>query len=191
MPTFRPIRTVLAFLLLAGLPLPALAAGTDQPYAGLETRAIKALPEGMVADLLAGRGAGFALAAELNGYPGPAHVLALADDLALTATQRARVEAAFDAMRDEAADLGARLVALEAELDAAFADRSIDAARLSALAGDIAAVRGALRTVHLAAHLEIADVLTGEQAARYARLRGYAEAPAGGAGHSGHRHGHH
>ena len=36
-----------------------------------------------MADLRAGRGMGLALAAELNGYPGPAHVLELADKLDL------------------------------------------------------------------------------------------------------------
>ena len=43
-------------------------------YAGQQSRAIKSLSEQDVDDLLAGRGAGFAKAAELNGYPGPAHV---------------------------------------------------------------------------------------------------------------------
>jgi hypothetical protein len=55
------------------------------PYAGQEQRPIKALSDQEVAALLAGQGAGFAKAAELNGYPGPMHVLELADRLALSA----------------------------------------------------------------------------------------------------------
>ncbi len=34
---------------------------------------------------------GLALAAELNGYPGPAHVIELADSLELTEAQRTRI----------------------------------------------------------------------------------------------------
>ena len=45
------------------------------PYAGLETRTIKALSEQQIADLRAGRGMALALAAEVNGYPGPLHVI--------------------------------------------------------------------------------------------------------------------
>jgi hypothetical protein len=53
----------------------------QSPYSGMQTRSIKALSEQQVADLTAGRGMGLALAAELNGYPGPFHVLELADKL--------------------------------------------------------------------------------------------------------------
>src|SRR5262245_40334747 len=82
------------------------AAQSHQPYAGLESRPIKALSAQQIADLRAGRGMGLALAAELNGYPGPAHVLELADRLALSDEQRAKVQALFDAMKSEAVPLG-------------------------------------------------------------------------------------
>ena len=52
----------------------AAVANAQTPYAGMQTRPIKALSEQQVADLGAGRGMGLALAAELNGYPGPSHV---------------------------------------------------------------------------------------------------------------------
>jgi hypothetical protein len=45
----------------------AAPAQSQQPYAGLEVRAIKALSEQQIADLRAGRGMSLALAAELNG----------------------------------------------------------------------------------------------------------------------------
>ena len=48
------------------------------PYAGQQTRAIKALSPEDLAGLLNGEGRGMAKAAELNGYPGPVHVLELA-----------------------------------------------------------------------------------------------------------------
>jgi hypothetical protein len=55
----------------------AAAAFAQSPYTGMETRSIKSLSNEQVADLREGRGMGLALAAELNGYPGPAHVLEL------------------------------------------------------------------------------------------------------------------
>jgi hypothetical protein len=64
------------------------------------TRSIKALSEQQVSDLGAGRGMGLALAAELNGYPGPSHVLELADKLGLSADQRACIQRLFDTMGD-------------------------------------------------------------------------------------------
>lgn len=43
-----------------------------------------------------------ALAAELNGFPGPSHVLGLADKLDLTFDQRASINTLFDLMKAEA-----------------------------------------------------------------------------------------
>ncbi len=53
---------------------PAAWAQTHQPYAGLQARPVKALSDQQIADLKAGRGMGLALAAELNGYPGPGYM---------------------------------------------------------------------------------------------------------------------
>jgi hypothetical protein len=72
--------------ILAGLSSTALAQ-TAQPYSGMQSRPIKALSDQQVADLKAGRGMGLALAAELNGYPGPSHLVELSDQLGLTAEQ--------------------------------------------------------------------------------------------------------
>ena len=52
---------------------------------------------------------GLALAAELNGYPGPMHAIELADRLELSPEQRARLRALFDAMKAETIPIGARL----------------------------------------------------------------------------------
>ena len=68
-------------LSIAALALAIGAAVAQTPYAGMQTRSIKALSDQQIADLRAGRGMGLALAAELNGYPGPSHVLELADKL--------------------------------------------------------------------------------------------------------------
>src|ERR687892_2344181 len=81
---------------------PAAWPQTHQPYAGMQARPVKALSDQQIADLRAGRGMGLALAAELNGYPGPLHVLEHADALALTAEQRHRTRSLFEAMKAEA-----------------------------------------------------------------------------------------
>ena len=105
------------------------------PYAGMQTRAIKALSEQQVSDLNAGHGMGLALAAELNGYPGPSHVLELADKLELSSDQRTRVQSLFDAMKAEAVPLGAKLLDQEAALDQQFANHSITPETLKARDG--------------------------------------------------------
>ena len=64
----------------------------QQPYTGLQQRAVKALSEQQITDLRAGRGMGLALAGELNGYPGPLHGLELAHQLHLTAQQSLSVQ---------------------------------------------------------------------------------------------------
>ena len=48
-------------------------------YASMQSRDIKALSASDIEGLRAGRGMSLALAAELNGYPGPLHVLELGD----------------------------------------------------------------------------------------------------------------
>src|SRR6187401_1202389 len=145
----------------------------QSPYAGLQARPIKALSEQQVADLSAGRGMGLALAAELNGYPGPKHVLKLAKELNLTETQRLRARQLYDAMTAEAVPLGHRLIAAETDLDRQFSGRTITGASLAAATATIGATQGELRAAHLKYHLAMMDVLTPEQVARYGELRGY------------------
>lgn len=163
-------RVVLVALALAG------CAGGTSPYAGEEDRPIKALSAREQADLLAGRGMGLARAAELNGLPGPLHVLDLRDRLALDPEQLRASEAIFAAMQAEAKRLGSQIVEAEARLDRAFAERRIDSGSLREQSQRIASLQGELRAVHLSAHLAMMDVLSPEQVARYAALRGYAHA---------------
>jgi Spy/CpxP family protein refolding chaperone len=144
-----------------------------QPYAGLDQRPIKALSAEQAADLLAGHGMALALAAELNGYPGPMHVLEHAAALRLTPAQARQAEALRDTMGAEARALGARIVALEGELDALFASGQAELARLAPLTAALGALNGRLREAHLAAHIAMRAMLSAEQRAAYARLRGY------------------
>jgi hypothetical protein len=160
---------ILALLAFAS----AALAQSQQPYSGFEGRAIKALSEQQIADLRAGRGMGLALAAELNGYPGPLHVLELANDLDLTSQQRGEVQELFAAMKAEAIPLGERLIAQEVDLDKAFATKTITTATLAASMDAIGATQAALRQAHLKYHLATVEVLLPAQIQRYAELRGY------------------
>lgn len=174
----------------AALAAACLAAGSaamgDMSHAGLQAREIGAFSEADVAALLAGEGWGFALPAERNGYPGPAHVLDLAGELALTPEQSAAVRAVFDAMSARARTLGAEYVAAEADLDAAFAGRRMDPATLAELTARSEAIRAELRATHLAAHLEVAPLLSPHQIMTYNSLRGYRAGQAAPAGHADH-----
>jgi hypothetical protein len=163
------------------------SAQNPQPYAGFEQRPVKALSDQQVTDLRAGRGMGFALAAELNGYPGPAHVLEHSDVLQLTGEQARRTRELFEAMQAEAISIGERLIAQETELDRAFAEKTITAPKLAETLAEIGATQGALRATHLRYHLSQAALLTPHQLRRYAELRGYVGG-AGGGGHGGHVH---
>ncbi|MFZ5782093.1 MAG: Spy/CpxP family protein refolding chaperone [Pseudomonadota bacterium] len=144
-----------------------------QPYGGMQTRAIKTLSDQQIADLRAGRGMGLALAAELNGYPGPVHVLELAEHLDLTDEQRDRMRQLFDAMKGETIALGERLINAEASLDRAFATKAITDRSLSEDVDAIGTLQAALRTAHLKYHLATRALLSEQQIARYAELRGY------------------
>ena len=158
------------------------SAHAQTPYAGMQSRPIKALSEQQIADLNAGRGMGLALAAELNGYPGPLHVLELADRLELSSDQRASVQRLFDAMKAEALPLGAKLIEQEAELDRQFAARTVTPESLKASTVAVAATQGILRETHLKYHLSTGSILTPAQMTKYAELRGY------GGGHKRHHH---
>jgi hypothetical protein len=177
--------TILGVLTLA-INMVSSAEAAESPYAGQEARAIKSLSATEVDGLLTGKGLGFAKAAELNGYPGPAHVLELASDLQLTDEQLTRTRAIHTQMETEAKAAGAALVAAERELEDLFQQRRATSALLSAALGKVAALQAQVRAAHLNAHIEQTRLLTEQQVVQYQRLRGYAAA----ADHR-HRHGTH
>ena len=148
-------------------------ATAQSPYAGMQARPIKALSEQQVTDLKLGRGMGLAMPAELNGYPGPMHVLEHAGALRLSGEQRQRTAALIEAMKAEAIPVGERLIEQEAELDRLFADRAVTAESLRAVTADIGATQARLREAHLKYHLAMRELLTAEQVEQYQTLRGY------------------
>lgn len=161
-------------------------ASENHPYTGEETRAIKSLSKAEVDGLLSGKGLGYGKAAELNGYPGPAHVLELSEELSLSADQRRETEIIFAQMEAAAKELGGDLVKAERALDEAFRTKKIEESSLSKLVDDIGDIESRLRAVHLRAHLQQTEVLDDEQISGYMELRGYNRAGHG----SQHRHHH-
>lgn len=184
----RPATIAFVAVLAAAAAGPAASLAAS-PYAGQEARDIKSLSADEIRDLLAGKGMGLAKAAELNGYPGPAHVLELRAELGLTPEQQAQTEALFAAMEADAQALGREVVERERALDRLFAVREISPAVLSDALTHIGTLQGRLRNVHLRAHLDQTRILTPEQIARYNELRGYGNGSGGT--HAGHGHHHH
>jgi hypothetical protein len=160
----------------------------EGPYGGLESRGIKALSEEQIAGYLGGKGMGLALSGELNGYPGPKHVLELAGNLELSSPQRAAVERVFEGMQSQAIALGKSIVAAESALDTSFANGSISPELLEKTVEEIGLLHGQLRTVHLLAHLETKALLTDSQVQKYVELRGYGDSEPSTMKHHGHGH---
>jgi hypothetical protein len=167
--------------LAIALAWPALA--QHHGYAGQEKRDVKALSDEEVKQYLTGAGMGYAKAAELNGYPGPMHVLELADKLALTPEQSAATRKLMEAHKAEARKTGARLVEAEQRLEALFRSSEVAQDTLAQAVARAAAVQGEYRLAHLETHRRMRALLSAEQAARYDELRGYRSA-------GGHRHKH-
>ncbi len=170
----RPGVTMHRPLVVLALLLANAAAAEEAPYAGEQARAIKSLSTKQIRALRAGAGMGLAKAAELNHYPGPKHVLELADELLLDAAQVDATRELIESVRRTASELGEAIISAESRLDHLFATGSVDAATLRSSLLTIGELRARLRYVHLEAHLEQAALMSPEQIARYDELRGYA-----------------
>jgi hypothetical protein len=156
----------------------SLAASSSQisPYSGQEIRDIKSLSDDDVQSLQNGTGeafGGIAKLAELNGYPGPRHVLDIAQELQLTDRQRVEIELIYQNMSNNAKSIGSAIIAIEQDMDEAFANKTITEENLIAMLDKSANFYGQLRFVHLSAHLDTAQIMTTEQIQMYNEMRGY------------------
>jgi hypothetical protein len=139
----------------------------------MQNREIKALSQEQLEDLKAGKGMSLALPAELNGYPGPAHVLELADKLKLSADQNKRMQELFNAMSQEAKKLGLEVIEGERALDTLFSNKSVTRQNLTQATRNAGQAQARLREAHLRYHLSTIELLTKDQVDAYNRLRGY------------------
>lgn len=151
--------------------------GSQTPYAGMQNRAIKSLSDNDINELRRGGGWGLALAAELNGMPGPAHLLEFKDQIPLAADQVTKTQVLLDEMRKASIPTGERLIAAEKALEAAFAAGKVNEPSLRNLLAEAESARTELRFIHLSQHYKTVQFLQPEQIKRYNILRGYAEDP--------------
>ncbi len=173
------VRTLLLTLFMC-IPFSTLAQHShagQTPYAGMQNRAIKSLSDNDINELRRGGGWGLALAAELNGMPGPTHLLELKDRIPLTSEQVDKTQALLDEMRKAAIPTGERFIAAEKALETAFASGKVDESSLRRLLADAESARSELRFIHLSQHYKTVLFLTPEQIKRYNILRGYADDP--------------
>jgi hypothetical protein len=127
---------------------------------------------------------GYAKAAELNRYPGPMHVLELAEKLKLSPEQRQATKQLMDAHKVEARAIGAKVIDAESRLEALFRRGQVRPEELAAAARDAATLQGEYRLAHLETHRRLRAILTDAQVAQYDVLRGYASRT----GRSAHKH---
>ena len=168
------------FLLLVALSISATSLAADsahQPYKGFIARDIASLSDEDIRQLQSGAGWGLALPAELNGHPGPLHVLELVEELALSEDQVTRVTQLYDEMRAEAVVAGRALVAAERALDMGFSAGGLVAGELRRLVQSAEEARAELRYIHLSRHLATVEILSRHQIATYSVLRGYGDDP--------------
>ncbi len=142
-------------------------------YAGQETRSIKGLSDDDIDALKRGTGWGLAKVAELNGVPGPRHVLDMKTEISLDEAQIAAITGLYEEMKTKAISQGEIFIALEQELDKHFAEGTITDSILRSSLDAISEARSKLRYGHLAAHLQTVDILSMNQVVTYNKLRGY------------------
>jgi len=170
------VRILVGGLIVLSLAGPVVADNVS-PYRGQIGTEIRGLSNQEVADLREGRGMGRARAAELNGYPGPRHVLdaAQAGQLALTPEHARTAQKIFDGMAREAQRVGDQILREEQRLEGEFRAGRITKADLRARTIRLGALEGELRAVHLRAHIEMRAALSESEIQQYNVLRGYGE----------------
>jgi hypothetical protein len=102
--------------LLLGLAFGSALAGAASPYAGQQARDIKALSADEIAALVAGRGLGFAKAAELNGFADRRTCSSSPAHCGSAPNSAPRIEALFASMSAKAGARGQALVDKERAL---------------------------------------------------------------------------
>jgi hypothetical protein len=151
-----------------------------KPYGGEASREIKALSAEEIEQYRAGAGMGYAKAAELNHFPGPMHVLELAEKLGLSEEQRVATRRLMEAHKRDARAVGVKLVEAEQALERLFRAGAPTEGALADAVREAARLEGEYRLSHLETHRRMRMLLSEAQVADYDRLRGYArpDAPA-------------
>jgi Spy/CpxP family protein refolding chaperone len=149
------------------------APATSSTYAGEQTRAITSLSQDDMQALSQGEGWGLAKPAELNGVPGPAHLLELAQEIGLSKPQVEQIQKLFNEMKAQAIALGNEYIASEKAVDNYFRQNQFSDRLLRDVVDQAEQARANLRFLHLSYHHKTLDVVTPEQIKQYNELRGY------------------
>ena len=173
MPVRIHINYVACLLVLLTVAHVKAQSANTNPYMGQEQRLLKSLSQKEIDALLQGSGMGLAKTAELNHYPGPKHVLELAEQLQLSEKQRQQTQQNFEQMRTQAIAEGKTLLQHETQLERLFQQGDIEEPHLRQILQNIATSRAQLRFTHLSAHLRQVKIMSKAQVARYDQLRGY------------------
>ena len=152
---------------------PYSSASEKSAYIGEEHRQIKSLSASDIDSLRNGKGWGFAKAAELNGIPGPSHLLQLKKEIPLRLDQIIQINALYTKMKNQAIPAGLKLIELENQLEIAFQTQDINEKSLLNKLTEISNTKRDLRFIHLSAHLATPFILDKKQIIRYNSLRGY------------------
>jgi len=151
--------------------LPLIGQATD--YSGQQHRDLKSLSQADVDDLENGRGWGLAKPAELNGLPGPIHLLEYKTELDLSEQQIDAITNIYAMMNEQAKKLGQQYIKQERQLENLLLAPRVSEEELQAQIHASAKLRGELRYTHLRAHLKTPNILSVAQIDKYNALRGY------------------
>jgi len=146
-------------------------------YTGEVDRVIKSLSANNIKDLTLGNGMGLAKAAELNGYPGPKHVLEMQEELLLEKEQLTSIKLIFEEMKSQARSQGKIFISLEKSLNDHFSNATITNDTLESTLKNISEAKNNLRYIHLSAHIKTTEILSKNQIKKYNQLRGYSNNP--------------
>ncbi len=142
-------------------------------YSGQQAREIKSLSQADIKELKRGGGWGLAKPAELNGLPGPSHVLEMKDDLHLDEKQISEITDIFNRMNSRAVYISKKFIKAEQHLDYLFKTERMNETKLLDVLKISSKARQELRYIHLAAHLKTSRLLSGDQIQSYNSARGY------------------
>ena len=142
-------------------------------YAGQEKRALKSLSLQDIQDLENGLGWGFVKPAELNGLPGPVHLLGLKTELKLSASQIEKIHKLNEHMNRKAKRVGSKYIEEERQVEPVLVNTNISDSALESAVHAAGQTLVELRLTHLKAHLRTSALLTEKQIKKYGELRGY------------------
>lgn len=114
---------------------------------------------------------GLTTIAEINNYPSPSSVLALAGQLRLSVVQKSQISAVQEALRFKAKEMGRFIIQNEKKFNDLFATGKVNDGTLIYYTNQYGLYQGELRNAHLQAHLKVRRILTPDQLKKITQLK--------------------